>query len=681
VNIAAKVLILLVLLAPLVSRQVLQAQIDPRFGTVGREGAQRLNLARYREYQRQNLDPVLAGKQKHFVVGQITNRNDALGIDWEWYLLDLLEQPNSLLLQHFLNFVLAVAQSDAVPIVRDAWKENRDDLEALWAKTVDGTSKTWSKKVLGVTLYSYTVRLSNTKVQLPEELPDIQLTVAPDGESINFAVDLNVLWSTQARGSNGSIHASPTFDTKLSILGTIEIGKDEQGRYLAVKEVHGTSVTDARGDIKFTVNILNVGKVTFKWRKIDILVQSQIDRAAASGIGQIMQVDQNQDGKPDLAQRFRFESFLSKTFFDGKALPTHQEIIDRVFDAALGWKLTRRLGGRYLGNRQRPNWFPLMPISALYARYYKLIKGLDPTAKCMIGGLFLKEAIDNPKELIAPLIPDFFSIFREELATFVSQSLFSTSTVAWYEAFLAALPPDVRVDIGNFHLYPIRAKATAFQLADVQPHIEKLAASFTAHGTPEIWVTEFGNFDWRRNEQEAIDLCVQLLNYFVTNNLGIQQWFWSRSIGYDRRFDTINQKPISALLEADGKTLTVLGQIYQIAADLSKRRQADLAALSPSHLPHKLTLAPSYPNPYTLAKSGQARIAYALPKESEVRLRIYDVLGRLTREIVEGRQSAGVYEVFWDGRNALGGPVTSGIYFIVLNAGEQRQTQKMIVTR
>ncbi len=343
--------------------------------------------------------------------------------------------------------------------------------------------------------------------------------------------------------------------------------------------------------------------------------------------------------------------------------------------------------GRYWEIGNEPNWFPLMrpaQYAALYARYYNLIKGLDPSAKCMIGGLFLNEAVDNPRDIVAAMIPEFFGIFREELATFVSQSLFGTSTVAWYEAFLAALPPGVQVDAGNFHVYPMRASGTAFELAQVQPHIEKLAASFTAHGTPEIWVSEFGNIDWRRSEQEAAQLCWQLSNYFTSNSVGINRWFWSRSTGYDHRFDAIGQRPISALFAADGKTLNSIGRIYKIAAEWDGRKAAGAevaALLQAAQLPQTLALSPSYPNPYAVSKNTAARIPYALPAESEVRLQIYDVLGRLTRELLHARQTAGTHEAFWDGRNELGGQVTSGIYFVVLNAGKQVKTQKIVVTR
>lgn len=668
---------------------LLQAQTDPRFGAVGREGAERLNLASYREYQRQNGDPVLPGKQKHFVVGQMTNRSDTLGVDWEWYLLDLLEQPNSLLLQNFLNLAISLVQSDAVPVVREAWQANRDDLAAQWKQTVDGTSKTWKKEVLGITLYSYTVSLMNTQVNLPEALPAIQLTVAPNGESINLQIDVDVVWSTKAQGSRNTIHAHPTFNTRVSLLGTIEFGSDEQGRYLAITDIHAQSVTDTQGDIRFIVNILGIGSVSFTWSKMEILIQSQIDRAIESGAGKIMEIDQNQDGQPDIAQRFHFEPFLSKTFFDGKPLARQQDIIDRIFTHESKWIKNQidqqEALGRVWEIGNEPNWFPLMRAeryAAIYTRYYKRIKKLDPTAQCMIGGLFLHEALDKPHEIIAAMIPGFFGIFREELATFISASLFQTPTSEWYEAFRAALPPEVKVDIGNFHLYPMHAKASAFQLSEVQPHIEKLVASFNASGVDKIWVTEFGNIDWRRTEQEAAALCWELSTYFKTTTIGIERWYWSRSMGYDKRFDAIGQHPISALLAADGTTLTSIGHMYQMAA-ASQIAEAEERRATIAMLPTTLTLAPSYPNPFSISSGlTTVRIPYGLPETSDVQVQIYDVLGRLTKQIMHTRQSAGSYETLWDGRNERGELVTSGVYFAILQTdAQQRRTQKIIVTR
>lgn len=658
--------------------------VDPRFGAVGREGATRLRLPNYREYQRNNDAPILAGKQKHFVVGQVTSRADALGIDWQWYLLDLFEQPESALLQHFLDFTLSVIRSETLPVIGDAWRGNKDDLELLWEETVNKTSKTWKKKVLGVTLYSYTVRLSNTQVTIPEQLPEIQLTVAPDGQAIDFSVSVAVHWSTHARGSNGSVHASPTFDTKLTLFGKIVIAEDERGKYVTIQEVHGRSVTDAQGDIVFTVNILNIGNVRFTWRKLDLLVQSQIDQALVKGVEQINALDLNKDGQPDLAQRFYFESFLSNTFFDGKPLPSQQDILDAIYTAEAPWIEQQIANGKRgavweIGNE--PNWFPLMrpaQYAALYARYYELIKRLDPTAKCMIGGLFLKEAIDNPREITLTMIPVLFGAFREELATFISSGLFATSTTTWLEAFYSALPSGVQVDIGNFHLYPMHAASSSFQLTQVQPHIETLARNFSTHGASGTWVSEMGNIDWRRKTTDVALMCTQLASYLKQNTVGINKWFWSRSMGYDHRFDTIGQQPVSALLGNDGVTLTAIGQAYFAAAQMERNDDppVDLvgnASLTKAEaaLPERFELASNYPNPFR-AQAVQTRIPFGLPEAGDARVEIYDLLGRLTRQLTQASLAAGWHEAMWDGRNETGALSPTGIYFYRLTVRNTR---------
>lgn len=683
----------LVLVCALLLPLALRAQpIDARFGSVGPEAAARLGLANYREYQRNNDAPILGGKQKHFVVGQVTSRSDALGIDWEWYLLDLFEQPESSLLQHFLDFTLSVIRAETLPFVGDLWRTNRPNLETLWEQTVDNTSKTWKKKVWGVTLYSYTVRLSNTQVTIPDQLPEIQLTVSPDGQGIDFSVAVDVHWSTHARGSNGSIHASPTFDTKLTLLGRIVIAEDEKGKYLTIKEVHGQSVTDAQGDIVFTVNILNIGNVRFTWRKLDLLIQSQIDKALVNGIAEINKLDLDKDDQPDVTQRFYFESFLSTTFFDGKPLPSQQEIIDGIFAAEAAWieqQITVN-GWRgavwEIGNE--PNWFPLMrpqQYAAMYARYYELIKRLDPTAKCMIGGLFLKEAIDNPRDIVLTMIPFLVGAFREELATFISASLFETGTNAWLEDFYAALPPGVKVDIGNFHLFHMRAASSAFRLADVQPPVESLAASFATHGATETWVSEMGNIDWRRSENDVALMCGQLSGYLKNNRAGISKWFWSRSIGYDHRFDTIGQQPKSALLANDGVTLTAIGRAYQSASfsEVDDGEQDDLFKITqaPVSLPERFELAGNYPNPFRSTHAATTRIPFGLPAAGEVRLEIYDLLGRLTRPLVQAHHEAGWHEVTWDGTNELGATAPAGIYFYRLTVTDQHGKAAFVETK
>lgn len=99
-------------------------------------------------------------------------------------------------------------------------------------------------------------------------------------------------------------------------------------------------------------------------------------------------------------------------------------------------------------------------------------------------------------------------------------------------------------------------------------------------------------------------------------------------------------------------------------------------AITPA-LPVRYELAQSRPNPTT----GRADIAYALPKDSKVALRVYNISGQLVRELVNGNQQAGWKSISWDGRDSRGRALASGVYFYRLEAGPYTATRKLVVVR
>ena len=93
-------------------------------------------------------------------------------------------------------------------------------------------------------------------------------------------------------------------------------------------------------------------------------------------------------------------------------------------------------------------------------------------------------------------------------------------------------------------------------------------------------------------------------------------------------------------------------------------------------------LLPNYPNPF----NPETWIPYQLAEAADVRVKIYDVGGRLVRTIPVGFKTVGYYltrerAAYWDGRNEIGESVSSGVYFIQFVAGEFAVTQRVVVVK
>ncbi len=88
------------------------------------------------------------------------------------------------------------------------------------------------------------------------------------------------------------------------------------------------------------------------------------------------------------------------------------------------------------------------------------------------------------------------------------------------------------------------------------------------------------------------------------------------------------------------------------------------APSSQHELPRQFALYQNYPNPFNPATT----IRYDLPKESHVRIVIYDALGQEVNEIVARDQEAGYQSILWEGTNARGNGVASGMYFYSIAA-------------
>ena len=98
--------------------------------------------------------------------------------------------------------------------------------------------------------------------------------------------------------------------------------------------------------------------------------------------------------------------------------------------------------------------------------------------------------------------------------------------------------------------------------------------------------------------------------------------------------------------------------------------------------PKKTALLANYPNPF----NPETWIPYQLASAADVAVRIYGVDGSLVRTLSLGHQAIGIYQTrsraaYWDGKNAVGEAVASGVYFYTLTADDFTATRKMLIRK
>jgi hypothetical protein len=80
----------------------------------------------------------------------------------------------------------------------------------------------------------------------------------------------------------------------------------------------------------------------------------------------------------------------------------------------------------------------------------------------------------------------------------------------------------------------------------------------------------------------------------------------------------------------------------------------------------------NYPNPF----NPSTKIKYSIPQQSYVQLKVFDILGRQVKLLVNEQKVAGTYDVIFDASS-----LPSGIYFYTLTADDLSMTNKMILSK
>ena len=139
-------------------------------------------------------------------------------------------------------------------------------------------------------------------------------------------------------------------------------------------------------------------------------------------------------------------------------------------------------------------------------------------------------------------------------------------------------------------------------------------------------------------------------------------------LGVSDYYNTINTSEPPSSLDRNPGT----GE-YQLVATLG----ATAVEMAKTDLPTVFRLRQNYPNPF----NPTTMIEYDLPKATHVSLRIFDLRGRLVKELVNEKQAPGSYRLKWDGTNQAGEKVASGVYLYMLKAGNFVRINKMMLVK
>jgi hypothetical protein len=108
-----------------------------------------------------------------------------------------------------------------------------------------------------------------------------------------------------------------------------------------------------------------------------------------------------------------------------------------------------------------------------------------------------------------------------------------------------------------------------------------------------------------------------------------------------------------------------------LLSGVTGRLDVEQTPLAPGHL------RPPRPNP----APGNTVMSFSLARPGFVRITIYDVSGRLVRELVNGQRRAGVASVTWDGTNSSGARLGAGLYIVRFTASGIRESQRLVLLR
>jgi len=123
----------------------------------------------------------------------------------------------------------------------------------------------------------------------------------------------------------------------------------------------------------------------------------------------------------------------------------------------------------------------------------------------------------------------------------------------------------------------------------------------------------------------------------------------------------------------NGSNIGALG----VGCDEGQDWENEFLLLDKNVMPVQYTLHQNYPNPFNPVTS----LRYDLPEDGLVNITVYDMMGRVVKTLVNTSQTAGYKSIRWNATNDRNESVSAGLYLYTIQAGEFRQTKKMVLLK
>jgi len=122
---------------------------------------------------------------------------------------------------------------------------------------------------------------------------------------------------------------------------------------------------------------------------------------------------------------------------------------------------------------------------------------------------------------------------------------------------------------------------------------------------------------------------------------------------------------------------TLLGVAVNQLLVVEEGIPTDISEHEYATLPATIVLEQNYPNPF----NPTTTIAYSIPTRAHVTIGIFNLLGHQVRTLIDEMKSAGKYKIEWEGTDANGHSVSTGVYLYRLTAGDYVETRKMVLLK